>query len=477
MDKKKKPEELIIAEKEIAFQNEEKEKRAAELIVATNGHEYSDYKRMSTIPGSEESLNFFIENVKDYAIIFFDINGNILTWNSGAQHIKLYQSHEIIGKNFSVFFTETDQRNNKPQLLLTRAKLDGHVEDEGWRVKKDGTLFWESVTIISLRKKDGTHYGFVKITHDLTERKQAEENINYLNTTLEEKIERTDKLAIEILNANKELVIQNREKEKRADELIIANKELAFQNEEKRKRADELVIVNKELAFQVEVNKVLEQFTFVVSHNLQEPLRTVSNYLKVFDEDYSEILDDNARKYLQFADDSTKRMSTLLNSLADISRLGRNIKLSKVDCKKIIDEVIADLKSLIKSSNSKIEVTEMPMLNVYEVEMRQLFQNLITNAIKFQKKNIKPEIQIRSENINDKWKFSVSDNGIGIAPVHFERIFDIFQRLHTDEEYEGNGIGLSNCKKIVQLHHGEIWIESNLGQGSTFYFTIPNLTL
>jgi len=519
MDKKKKPEELIIAEKEIAFQNEEKEKRAAELIVATNGHEYSDYKRMSTIPGSEESLNFFIENVKDYAIIFFDINGNILTWNSGAQHIKLYQSHEIIGKNFSVFFTETDQLNNKPQLLLTRAKLDGHVEDEGWRVKKDGTLFWESVTIISLRKKDGTHYGFVKITHDLTERKQAEENINYLNTTLEEKIERTDKLAIEILNANKELVIQNREKEKRADELIIANKELAFQNEEKgkravelivankelvlqnrekekradeliiankelafqneekRKRADELVIVNKELAFQVEVNKVLEQFTFVVSHNLQEPLRTVSNYLKVFDEDYSEILDDNARKYLQFADDSTKRMSTLLNSLADISRLGRNIKLSKVDCKKIIDEVIADLKSLIKSSNSKIEVTEMPMLNVYEVEMRQLFQNLITNAIKFQKKNIKPEIQIRSENINDKWKFSVSDNGIGIAPVHFERIFDIFQRLHTDEEYEGNGIGLSNCKKIVQLHHGEIWIESNLGQGSTFYFTIPNLTL
>jgi light-regulated signal transduction histidine kinase (bacteriophytochrome) len=286
-----------------------------------------------------------------------------------------------------------------------------------------------------------------------------------------------EKRAAELIIANKELVFQNREKEKRAAELIMANKELDFQNKEKEKRAAELIIVNKELAFQVEANKVLEQFTYVVSHNLQEPLRTVSNYIQVLEEDYSEILDDTAIKYLHLVDNSTKRMSKLLNTLAEISRLGRNIKLTNVDCKKIIDEVIADLETLIKTSNAIIEVKEMPILNVYEVEMRQLFQNLITNAIKFQKKNIQPKIQIRSEKINEKWKFSVIDNGIGIAPVHFERIFDIFQRLHTDAEYEGNGIGLSNCKKIVQLHHGEIWIESNIDQGSTFHFTIPNLTL
>jgi light-regulated signal transduction histidine kinase (bacteriophytochrome) len=106
-----------------------------------------------------------------------------------------------------------------------------------------------------------------------------------------------------------------------------------------------------------------------------------------------------------------------------------------------------------------------------------LFQNLITNAIKFQKKNNRPKIKISSEKTSDKWTFSIHDNGIGISSVHFERIFIIFQRLHTDEEYEGNGIGLSNCKKIVDLHHGKIWVESNLGKGSTFYFTIPNLTL
>jgi light-regulated signal transduction histidine kinase (bacteriophytochrome) len=169
-------------------------------------------------------------------------------------------------------------------------------------------------------------------------------------------------------------------------------------------------------------------------------------------------------------------MSILIKSLLDFSRLGHNIKLTYVDCKKLINDVIADLETLIKTSKAVIKVSEMPELNVYETEIREVFQNLITNAIKFQKKGLKPKIQIRSEKIKEKWKFSVSDNGIGIAPAHFERVFVIFQRLHPNEEiYDGNGIGLANCKKIVQLHQGEIWVESKLGLGSTFYFTIPNL--
>ena len=222
-------------------------------------------------------------------------------------------------------------------------------------------------------------------------------------------------------------------------------------------------------------NKELEQFAYIASHDLQEPLRTVSNYMQVFEEDYLELLDDNARKYLHSVNNATKRMSILIKSLLDFSRLGRNTKLTYVDCKTLIDDVIADLDTMIKTSNAVIEVTEMPKLNVYETEIRQVFQNLITNAIKFQKKDTQPKIQISSEKINEKWKFSVSDNGIGIAPVHFERVFDIFQRLHTNEEYEGNGIGLANCKKIVQLHQGEIWVESNPVQGTIFYFTIPIL--
>ena len=224
-------------------------------------------------------------------------------------------------------------------------------------------------------------------------------------------------------------------------------------------------------------NKELEEFAYIASHDLQEPLRTVSNYMQVFKEDYSERLDDNAFKYLRSVNNATKRMSMVIKSLLDFSRLGHNTKLTNVDCKTLIGDVIADLETIIKTSNATIEVTEMPKLNVYETEMRQVFQNLITNAIKFHKKDTPPEIQVRAKKINGNWKFSISDNGIGIAPVHFERVFDIFQRLHTSEEYEGNGIGLANCKKIVQLHQGKIWVESKLGQGTTFHFTIANLTV
>jgi len=319
--------------------------------------------------------------------------------------------------------------------------------------------------------------------------------------------EEKEKRAAELIIANKALVIQNEEKEKRAGELVIANKELAFQNEEKEKRAAELIVANAELAFQNEekekraaelaianrelvvqnnekekrsaelviANKGLEQFSFIASHDLQEPLRTVANYMQVFEEDYMHLLDDNARQYLQSVNSAVKRMSTLVKSLLDFSRLGRNTKLSFVDCKALVQVVISDLQTMIRTSNADIEVFEMPHLNVHESELRQVFQNLITNAIKFRREDSRPRIEIRSEKIAAGWQFSVADNGIGINPVHFERIFDIFQRLHTNEEYEGNGIGLSNCKRIVESHQGTIRVASSPQHGSTFYFTIANL--
>lgn len=222
-------------------------------------------------------------------------------------------------------------------------------------------------------------------------------------------------------------------------------------------------------------NKELEQFAYLASHDLQEPLRTVSNYMQLFEEEYSGRLDESAKKYIQSVNTATKRMSILIKSLLGFSRLGRNKKLSYVDVSKIINDVIADLETMIRTSNAVIEVHDMPEIYAYETELRLLFQNLIANALKFRKVNIRPEIQIRAERLNQKWKFSVIDNGIGIAPKHFEKVFSIFQRLHTQEEYEGNGIGLANCKKIVELHDGEIWVKSNLGEGSTFNFTVAYL--
>jgi PAS domain S-box-containing protein len=222
-------------------------------------------------------------------------------------------------------------------------------------------------------------------------------------------------------------------------------------------------------------NVELEQFAYIASHDLQAPLRTITNYMQVFEEDYFSVLDANGRNHLKRVNNSIERMSVLIKALLDFSRLGRDARLNYVDCGKIIADVIADIEEIIKAKQAVVIVGEMPHINVYEMEMRQLFQNLISNAIKFGKPEVPPVINIRCEKTKDKWTFFINDNGIGIAPNHFDRIFYIFQRLNQADEYEGYGIGLANCKKIVELHKGEILLESVLGEGTTFNFTISNL--
>lgn len=219
-------------------------------------------------------------------------------------------------------------------------------------------------------------------------------------------------------------------------------------------------------------NADLEQFAYIASHDLQSPLRTVSNYMKVFEEDYLPVLDDQAKEYIVRVNKATERMSILIKSLLDFSRLGKNAQLNSIDFGKLLLDVISDIDVAIKTSASRIEIGNMPTIKAYEVEIRQLFQNLISNAIKFRKKDVATLIRINAQELPDKWRFSVSDNGIGITHEHYERIFQIFQRLHTNDQYEGYGIGLANCKKIVELHKGEISVDSELGKGSTFYFTI-----
>ena len=261
-----------------------------------------------------------------------------------------------------------------------------------------------------------------------------------------------------------EFFLQKAEKERNAIALHAERK----MKEATQKRQLELEIKNKEL----------EQFAYIASHDLQEPLRTVSNYMQVFEEDYLTLLDDKAIQYLHSVNAATQRMSILIKSILTFSRLGKNAKLSSVDCKTLITNVISNLEDFIRTSNAVIEVTDMPILNVYKDEFRELFSNLIMNAITFQSKGNQPRIQIHSKFTNNKWEFSVSDNGIGIAPAYLDQVFNIFKRLNTNnEDYAGLGIGLANSRKIIQLHQGDIWVQSKPGQGSTFYFTIPNLTI
>jgi signal transduction histidine kinase len=219
-------------------------------------------------------------------------------------------------------------------------------------------------------------------------------------------------------------------------------------------------------------NKELEQFAYVASHDLQEPLRTISSFVGLFEQQYRGKLDDRADKYLTYIVQSSSRMKVLITDLLEYSRIGNKKELAQVDCNVILKEVVDDLNVAIGESNAHVTAGELPVITGYPTEIKQLFQNLIFNAIKFRKKDIAPWITVAAKRDGDYWKFEFADNGIGIAPEHHTRIFIIFQRLHTRNEYPGSGIGLSHCKKIVELHKGKIWLESETGQGTTFYFTI-----
>jgi PAS domain S-box-containing protein len=220
-------------------------------------------------------------------------------------------------------------------------------------------------------------------------------------------------------------------------------------------------------------NKELEQFTFIASHDLQEPLRTISNFAGLLSKQYAgKVLDENADKYLHYMIQSASRMKDLITGLLYYSRIGKERVLEIADCNLLINEVLADLTIAINESGAQITVNKLPQLHIYASELKQLFQNLISNAIKFNKPGNIPQISISAQKVNGIWQFAFKDNGIGIEPVNFEKIFIIFQRLHNKSEYEGTGIGLAHCKKIVELHNGKIWINSAINTGSTFFFTI-----
>lgn len=224
-------------------------------------------------------------------------------------------------------------------------------------------------------------------------------------------------------------------------------------------------------------NKELEQFVYIASHDLQEPVRTVSTFSQILSAEYADRYDDDAKTMFMHINQSTDRMSHLLKGLLDYGRLGRDPEKKQVDCNILVQEVCNDLSAAIQSSNAIIQAEDLPTLTAYETELRVLFQNLIGNALKFKKPNNKPIINIGAKRLENKWQMHVRDNGIGINQKHQEKIFTIFQRLHKRDEYEGHGIGLAKVKKIVELHEGEISVSAEPQVGTTFLFTISDTIL
>ncbi len=371
---------------------------------------------------AQEAADKYIE-LYDFAPIgYFTLSRDGVIDNLNFSGSKMLDKprNKLKNSNFSFFVSN----NSKPgfSLFLERTFLSRRKESCEVILLPDGHLPI-NVFLTAIQTENGEKCLLAAM--DITELKQAEKDIRQLNETLEKRVAG---------------------------------------------RTAQLETLNKELEFHLEE---MEQISYIASHDLQEPLRTLTNYSRLLKEEYAGKLDEDGNQYIDFISGSAVRMRTLVTNLLEYSLLGKNSVMRVVDCNKIAGEVLADLGDSINSSQATVTVNELPLLNGFETELRLLFQNLINNAIKFRAKEIHPEIKISAEKNQGGYTFSVEDNGIGIAAKDQEKIFILFKRMHHWDEYEGNGTGLAYCRKIVEMHGGKIWVESEPGQGSTFFFTIP----
>lgn len=373
---------------------------------------------------SEALYRSLVEQVGDYGIFMLDTKGRIISWNEGARRIKGYAAEDVIGKYFSIFYPEEDILNGKPAWELKVARSSGKYEEEGWRLRKDGSRFWANIVITAVYDTEGRLSGFSKVTRDLTERKISEQ-------ALQESFDKYRQLATE---------------------LSVTNTELSS------------------------VNRELEQFTAIVSHDLKEPVRTVRSFLHLMDQYVDQQKFDLLKPSIGKGILAAQRMHDLIDNLLHYSQLSKiGLQRQKLKVEEVIGEAIQNLNDAVEQSGAQIRVeSTVPSIYGDRVQLVQLFQNLLANALKFTNGNA-PEVEVKSWMDNGSVRFVVEDNGIGISPENLEKIFEIFRRLHFASQYPGNGVGLAVCKKVVERHRGRIWAESAKGKGASFHILLPKI--
>lgn len=361
----------------------------------------------------ETSFELLVASVKDYAIFMLDPHGNILSWNEGAERINGYTASEAIGRNFSIFYTLEARMRQHPQKELEIATERGRYEEEGYRVRKDGSMFWSNVVITALRDGNNQLVGFAKVTRDLSERKSAEE----------------------------------------ARERVLEQ-------------------VSR-------VNEELQQLAYVISHELQEPIKGMTSYSGLLRARYRDLLGPDANEFLErICSDAhkTARMVDDLWNYARVSKPGRPCAVTHLG--RLLNQVKDELRIVIEESGCRISnppCEDFPAVKCVREQMQFVIKELITNAIKHFRGAGSPHIEISVTREKNGWTFSFRDNGPGIDKFFAQQIFKVYQRLENRHDENGTGMGLPICKKIIEdQHQGRIDFES-AGRGANFFFWLPDV--
>jgi len=498
-EKEKRAAELGVANKELVFQNDEKEKRAAELGVANKELAFQNgekEKRAAELEIANIELAFQNDE-KEKRAAELEIANIELVFQNGE---KEKRAAELGIANKELVFQNDEKEKRAAELEIANKELAFQNDEKEKRAAELGVANKELVFQNGEKEKRAAELGVANIElafqNDEKEKRAAE--LGVANIELAFQNDEKEKRAAELGVANIELAFQNDEKEKRAAELGVANKELVFQNGEKEKRAAELSVANIELAFQNDekeklaeelriANKELLSFTYISSHDMQEPLRKIQSFISIILREENETLSDKGKNYFQRIQSSAERMQKLIIDLLAYSRINEtDRKFEKTELSIIIDDVKAELKDAIEDKNATIEAVEFCSANIIPFQFRQLIYNLISNALKFSRADIPSLITIRSiivkgselnvEKLSPEKNYchiTVKDNGIGFEPHFSELIFGVFQKLHSKDVYVGTGIGLAIVKKIVENHNGIVTATGELNKGATFDIYIP----
>ena len=367
---------------------------------------------------SERRFELLVESLKDYAVMLLDTQGQILSWNSGAQHITGYAGPEILGQHISVFFQPEEVVRNRPEQLLWRAEHEGRVSVEGWHVRQDGSRFWADIVVTALRGQAGQLVGFAEITRDVTERKRMEEEVHQLNGTLEQRV---------------------------------------------RERTAELSVANQDL----------EAFTYTVAHDLRAPLRGLLSFLFFLQKELGPEVPAKAAEYLKRGAACADKMSKLIDDLLHLARVGKQtLNCQPVALGPLILEATAEIQAETTNRQIAWRIAPLPIVEGDAGLIRQLFINLLANAVKYTSLRQQAIIEVGRIERGGEMVFFVRDNGVGFDMRYVDKLFQPFSRLHREEQFEGTGIGLATVERIVRKHGGRVWAEAQEDHGASFYFTL-----